>query len=238
MSPIAVYASLLRQSLSLVLELTVSSGRLAGHQGPASLHLSRRHTVVTPCCCTCRLGAEPRSPGLRTHALACQSFSLPSCLLLNHIFFSNLNLSTTSLLSNRLPTSPYILMELFSLSLKFCILYGRNQTSKWVKKMVLSLLHTILYQQEVTVEQSLQPSSIACAQHEPWRGEKRLMLGEELGSSSQESLTPGIILLWHIYLWHFKDIMEAMLSWRDRMVQGKRKHPSIWWPPRTSNICT
>lgn len=29
-----------------------------------------------------------------------------------------------------------------------------------------------------------------------------------------------------------------MLSWRDRMVQGKRKHPSIWWPPRTSNICT
>lgn len=126
MSPIAVYPSLLRQSLSLVLELTVSSGRLAGHQGPASLHLSRRHTVVTPCCCTCRLGAEPRSPGLRTHALACQSFSLPSCLLLNHIFFSNLNLSTTSLLSNRLPTSPYILMELFSLSLKFCILYGRN----------------------------------------------------------------------------------------------------------------
>lgn len=40
MSPIAVYPSLLRQSLSLVLELTVSSGRLAGHQGPASLHLS------------------------------------------------------------------------------------------------------------------------------------------------------------------------------------------------------
>lgn len=126
MSPIAVYPSLLRQSLSLVLELTVSSGRLAGHQGPASLHLSGRHTVVTPCCCTCRLVAEPRSPGLHTHALACQSFSLPSCLLLNHIFFSNLNLSTTSLPSNRLPTSPYILMELFSLSLKFCILYGRN----------------------------------------------------------------------------------------------------------------
>lgn len=64
------------------------------------------------------------------------------------------------------------------------------------------------------------------------------MLGEKLGSSSLESLTPGIILLWHIYLWHFKDIVEAMLSWRDRMVQGKRKHPSIWWPPRTSNICT
>lgn len=87
MSPVAVYPSLLRQSLSLVLELTVSSGRLAGHHGPAALHLSRRHTVVTPGYCTCRLGAEPRSPGLRTHALACQSFSLPSYLLLNHNFF-------------------------------------------------------------------------------------------------------------------------------------------------------
>lgn len=69
-------------------------------------------------------------------------------------------------------------------------------------------------------------------------GEKRLRLGEQLGSSSWESVTPGITILWHIYLWHFKDIVEAMLSWRNRMVQGKRKHPSIWWPPRTSNICT
>lgn len=138
MSPIAVYPSLLRQSLSLVLELTVSSGRLAGHQGPASLHLSRRHTVVTPCCCTCRLGAEPRSPGLRTHALACQSFSLPSCLLLNHIFFliwTCLQRVYFQIVSLHLPTSWWSYFLLLSSS-AFCMEGTRLQSGskRWFSR--------------------------------------------------------------------------------------------------------
>lgn len=73
-------------------------------------------------------GWEP-SPGPQAYTRMLLPANPSLCLHVSFwiiFFFSNLNLSTTSLLSNRLPTSPYILMELFSLSLKFCILYGRN----------------------------------------------------------------------------------------------------------------
>lgn len=63
-----------------------------------------------------------------THALAFQSFSLPSYLLLNH-FFSNLNLSETSLLSNHLhlPTSWWSCFLFLSSSI-FCMEGTRLQS--------------------------------------------------------------------------------------------------------------